>query len=208
MIKRITVLGATVAAGCLLAVPAHAGCGVSQAVLNSVQSNAGGQSMQGTGPSGSMSTMLQGMQGQGTQSNAPLAGQNQAIVGMWHFTFTSEGNTAMGIPDGAILDDGFQTWHSDGTEITNSLRPPPSSNFCMGVWGSHGTYGYGLNHYALSWDPTGTVFIGPANIREHVQVSTDGGTISGTFTIDQYASDGVTLLAHIEGAVDGTRISP
>lgn len=207
MIKRITTLGAAIAAGCLLTVPAHAGCGVSDAMLNGALAHTHGLSAQvhGTsGPSGALKTMMQGLHEQGES----FSGRDQAIVGMWQFTFTSLGNQMLGIPDGATLDSGFQTWHSDGTELTNSMRAPPTSNFCMGVWGFKGSYGYRLNHFALSWDPTGTVFVGPANIREHLHVGTGGNSISGTVTIDQYGSDGVTLLLHLEGTVSGSRITP
>src|SRR4029079_14570806 len=48
------------------------------------------------------------------------------VVGMWHVTFTSDGNNVAPffIPDGAPLDDGYAQWHSDGTEIMNSFRDP------------------------------------------------------------------------------------
>ena len=59
------------------------------------------------------------------------------IVGMWHVTFTAEGNEA-GPPDGAPIDNALVTWHSDGTEIMASDRPPQDGNFCMGVVGEDG----------------------------------------------------------------------
>ena len=37
------------------------------------------------------------------------------IVGFWRVTWVSKGTPD--IPDGTVLDDGFQQWHSDGTEI-------------------------------------------------------------------------------------------
>src|SRR5258708_874520 len=36
------------------------------------------------------------------------------IVGMWHVTFTAEGNEA-GPPDGTPLDNALVVWHNDGT---------------------------------------------------------------------------------------------
>jgi hypothetical protein len=59
---------------------------------------------------------------------------NDSIVGMWKFTFTAEGNGPGGPPDGAPLDTGFTQWHSDGTEIINSGRPPQDGSICLGVW--------------------------------------------------------------------------
>ena len=99
----------------------------------------------------------------------------RAMVGMWKFTFVSLGNLDLGILDGAVLDVGFQTWHADGTEITDSSRPPITSNFCMGVRDyTPSSSSYRLDHYALSWAPDGTTFIGPANIREQVAVDPSG----------------------------------
>jgi len=46
--------------------------------------------------------------------------------------FTSKGNTAIGIPDDATIDEGYAAWHSDGTEIMNSGRVPKTGNFWMG----------------------------------------------------------------------------
>jgi hypothetical protein len=128
-----------------------------------------------------------------------------AIVGMWKVQFVSEGTT--GIPDGTVIDSAYAQWHSDGTEIMNSGRPPITSSFCLGVWKKTGESTYKLNHFALSWDPTGTVFVGPANIREDVTVDDQGNSFSGTFTIDQFDTKGNTL-AHITGNITAQRVTP
>src|SRR4029077_12448882 len=57
---------------------------------------------------------------------------NDPIVGFWKVAFTSKGNEP-NIPDGAPIDSGFVQWHSDGTEIMNSGRPPQNGDFCLGV---------------------------------------------------------------------------
>src|SRR5215471_14348457 len=44
------------------------------------------------------------------------------IAGFWKVKFVSQGTP--GIPDGAVLDNGFAQWHDDGTEIMNSSRVP------------------------------------------------------------------------------------
>jgi hypothetical protein len=128
------------------------------------------------------------------------------IVGLWKVKFTSKGNTGIGIPDGAPIDDGYATWHSDGTEIMNSGRVPKTGSFCMGVWKQTGRSSYKLNHFALSWDPTGTTLIGPANIREEIVLDGNEKSYSGTFTIDQYDTEG-HLLVHISGVVSAQRIT-
>jgi hypothetical protein len=128
-----------------------------------------------------------------------------SIVGLWKFTFVAKGTT--GIPDGTVLDAGYATWHGDGTELMNSSRPPKSGDFCMGVYKPTGHSSYALNHVTLSWDPTGSFFVGPGSIHELVTVDPSGNAYSGTFTIDQYAQDGTTVLAHLAGTVSATRIT-
>lgn len=128
-----------------------------------------------------------------------------SIVGLWKFIFVAEGNA--GIPDGTVLDAGYTTWHADGTELMNSGRPPKTSSFCMGTYREVGPATYRLNHVTLSWDPTGSVFVGPGSIHEAVTVDRTGNAYSGTFTIDQYATDGTTVLAHLTGNVTATRIT-
>jgi hypothetical protein len=129
-----------------------------------------------------------------------------AIVGLWKVKFVSKGNTGMGIPDGATIDEGYATWHSDGTEIMNSGRAPITGSFCMGVWKKTGRSSYKLNHFALSWDSTGKTLVGPANIKEEVATDNNENSYSGTFTIDQYDTEG-HLLAHISGLVSAQRIT-
>jgi len=110
-----------------------------------------------------------------------------------------------GILDGTVIDAGFAQWHSDGTEILNSSRPPATSNFCLGVWEKIGQFSYKLNHFALSSDLNGNM-IGPANIREDVILDQTGNSYAGTLTIDQFDLSGNTL-AHITGQVTATRIT-
>jgi len=75
----------------------------------------------------------------------------------------------------------------------------------MGAWKQVG-HTFKLNHYALSWDPTGTNLVGPANIRERVRVDPGNNSYSGTFTLDQFDTGG-NLLVHIQGNVRGQRIT-
>jgi hypothetical protein len=130
-------------------------------------------------------------------------GSEGQIVGFWKFQFVSQGST--GIPDGAVVDNGFTQWHSDGTEITNSFRPPSTGNFCLGVYQQTGSSTYSLNHFALGWDPLGN-FIGPVQIREKVTLSHNSNQFTGTFTIEQFNPAG-NVLAHVQGQVTGTRIT-
>jgi len=143
----------------------------------------------------------------GSQSSAAslllVSDSGEPIVGFWKVTFTSAGTT--GIPDGTVIDQAYSQWHSDGTEIMNSSRPPVTQSFCLGVWKKVGGLRYKLNHFALSFDANSNL-IGPANIREDVTLSVGGRTFSGTFTIDQFDQAGNTLV-HITGQITGTRIT-
>ncbi len=126
------------------------------------------------------------------------------ITGLYRFTFMSQGNS--GIPDGAVIDQGFEIWHADGTEVMNSGRAPMTQSFCMGAWAQTGLRSYHLNHWALSWDATGTSFVGPTNIHEDIKQDASGNGFSGSFSIDQYGTDGSTLLGSVKGTVSATRI--
>jgi hypothetical protein len=129
---------------------------------------------------------------------------NAVITGLWKFSFTAKGNA--NIPDGAPIDAGYATWHADGTEIMNSGRPPMTGSFCMGAWKALGHRSFKLNHIALSWDPSGTTFVGPASIRERVTVNSTGDSYSGSFTLTQYDTNG-NVIVQILGVISAQRVT-
>lgn len=140
-----------------------------------------------------------------------ISDDTDPIVGMWHVTFTAEGNE-VGPPDGAPIDNALVTWHSDGTELMNSARPAQDGDFCMGVWKKAGKNTYKLNHFAwFANDTTNAPSgignpIGPTRLVEQVSVSPDGKQYSGTFTLDAYDTSG-NQIAHIVGVISATRIT-
>jgi hypothetical protein len=137
-----------------------------------------------------------------------------SIVGFWKVAFTSKGNEP-NIPDGAPIDSGYVQWHSDGTEIMNSGRPPQNGDICLGVWEKTGKSRYKLNHFANGnvIDPSNPTAIGPpggpTQIAENIILSRDGNHYAGMFTLDAYdtPSNGNKLLAHIIGVITATRIT-
>jgi hypothetical protein len=141
--------------------------------------------------------------GVGSASLLQVSENADAIVGFWQVTLTAEGNP--GPPDGTVIDKGFSQFHSDGTEILNSSRPPVTQSFCLGVWKKVSPGHYKLNHFPISWDQNSN-FVGVANLREDIVLSRDGNSFTGTFTIDQYDQSGNTL-AHLVGVVSATRIT-
>lgn len=146
--------------------------------------------------------------------------EKSGIVGMWRVTLVSDGTAyPVPIPYGAIVDFGTQQWHSDGTEfLISGARAPSTGDVCMGVWEQTGHHTYKLKHIALAYASSDTppsqggpvvpaAYVGPGIIREMVTLSPSGKTYEGTFSIDQYARDEVTLLQHVGGKIVGTRFT-
>jgi hypothetical protein len=128
-----------------------------------------------------------------------------SIVGTWKERWISEGTD--GIKDGTLFDAGYAQWHSDGTEINVSgLRAPITGDVCLGEWIKTGARTYQLNHFGISYDPTGVNLVGPARIQQWLTIDPRGDSTSGKFTIDQWDEAG-NLLAHIQGDVTGTRVT-
>jgi hypothetical protein len=139
------------------------------------------------------------------------ADTGEAIVGMWHVTFTAEGNSG-GPPDGTPIDNALIIWHSDGTEIMTSMRPPQDGDICMGVWKKVGVGQYRVNH--IAWfgnDATNSPGgigkpVGPTRIIEKITVSADGSSLSGSFSLRATSTTGKTT-AFVLGTITGTRVT-
>jgi hypothetical protein len=136
----------------------------------------------------------------------------KSMVGMWHVVFTATASGVNSIPP-TVIDNALAVWHSDRTEIMNSLRPAQDGNFCLGVWeqldGSH----YFLNHfpwYSNTFPNTNGSGIGdpqgPTQIREWVTLSFDGEHFTGHFQLDSYDLSN-NLAASFTGTLTGTRIT-
>jgi hypothetical protein len=128
-----------------------------------------------------------------------------SIVGTWKEHWISEGSD--GIKDGTEVDAGYAQWHSDGTEINVSgLRAPLTGDVCLGEWIKTGARTYQLNHFGVSYDPTGVNLVGPARIQQWLTIDSKGNSTSGKFTIDQWDEAG-NLLARVQGHIKGTRVT-
>lgn len=132
-----------------------------------------------------------------------------SIVGMWNFQFVSQGNTAHNpsIPDGALIDFGYNQIHSDGTEIINSGgHAPATENFCLGVWGQTGFLTYEVNHFPLSYNATTGALANLVNIHEQLTLSPSGDSFTGTFTLNVYDTKG-NQVDRLVGNVTATRVT-
>ena len=127
------------------------------------------------------------------------------IVGFWRVTYVSKGNS--GIPDGTVLVEGFQQWHSDGTEIHYDTQAAPArGDVCLGIWKKTGRSHYTLNHFFQNWDPTDNSLHDRGQIREEIDLDRSGDEHFGTVTVDSYDLEG-NLLVHLQGTVHATRIT-
>jgi len=189
-LKRVTATLGVVLVGTILTASAKAECGSLQ--LPKASTAVQPQSWQGAVDVGPVALLL-----------ASEHESDEPIVGFWKVTGVAKGNPD--IPDGVVLDNSFTQFHSDGTEITNSSRPPATSSFCLGVWKKVGRSHYKLNHFAISWDQNSNP-VGPAHLREDIVVSPDGETFTATFSVDQFDQSG-NVLVHVIGQALGRRIT-
>jgi hypothetical protein len=138
--------------------------------------------------------------------------EGHSIVGMWHVVFTANTSGGNSIP-ATVIDNALAVWHSDHTEIMNSVRPPQDGNFCLGVWEQSGHDKYFLNHFPWysnefpNSNPSGIGdAAGPTQIQEWVTLSPDGCHFTGKFTLTAYdLSNNVT--ASFTGTLAGTRVT-
>jgi hypothetical protein len=145
----------------------------------------------------------------GANVNTVLGGKGNArnaIVGFWKFAFVAQ--------DGVHgIDWGFQSWHDDSTELTNSGgQLPATGNFCSGTWSQDPDGTYHLNHWAIAWNLPGTDpsdLAGLINISEVLRLDRSGNSMTGSVALDLYAPDTTTHLAHlVDGTVIGSRVKP
>lgn len=124
-----------------------------------------------------------------------LATPAATIVGLWNITFTSGGQ---------VVDQGFDVWHSDGTELLNDTPAPATGNICVGIYARTATLAFKLYHPSWTFDDKGNLN-GTAIIREQVTLDPNGDSFQGTFTVDTYDLAGNHLF-NLAGTVSAKRI--
>lgn len=137
----------------------------------------------------------------------------KSMVGMWHLIFTANATTNGSPIPPTVIDNALAVWHSDHTEIMNSVRPPQDGNFCLGVWEQLGKSEYYLNHfawYANRFPNDSASGIGgpqgPSQFREWIKLSPDGDHFTGKFQLDSYDLSN-NILISFSGTLAGTRVT-
>jgi hypothetical protein len=130
-----------------------------------------------------------------TQNNEDPA----AMTGLWRVAYVS---------GGMVIDQGWDQWHSDGTEILNDTPPPALGNVCVGVWKKTGNRTFQLLHPAWNFDPSGVTVVSIFILRQEITLDANGNTFSGSFSMDSYDFSGHPLPgSHVAGTVTGKRIT-
>jgi hypothetical protein len=139
-------------------------------------------------------------QGNTASASAENAKEEGSIVGLWHVFYVSGGQP---------FDEGFDQWHSDGTEILNDTAPPQPANgagtICLGVYKKIAPATYKLRHPFWSFDANGNL-VGSGVILETVTVDAGGDNYHGTFTFDAFDLSG-NLTFEATGDVSAKRIT-
>ena len=120
-----------------------------------------------------------------------------SIVGLWNVTFYS---------GGAIVDQAFDAWHSDNTEILNDFTDPIEGNVCLGVWTQTGPQAFKLKHPSWTFDSSGNL-TGTAYIIEMVTVGPGGNEYAGPYSINFYDTSG-NPVGSFTGVLKANRIMP
>jgi hypothetical protein len=121
------------------------------------------------------------------------------ITGLWAVNFTQ---------GGLAFDQGYDVFHSDGTEILND-----GPTVCLGVWARTGLRKFKLHHVFSNWvvDASGLItFTGTGTWDTEITLDKSGNSYTGTFTIQNFDTSGNPIsLPPFEGSgnVIGTRIT-
>jgi hypothetical protein len=156
-----------------------------------------------SGPSNKVSgaAKVQFLKSATAAASAAPDSNDRSIVGLWHVTFF--------VGDGPVVwDQGFEQWHSDGTELAvDNAVPPLLGNVCIGIWKAVAPKTIKLRHVTWNWNPDGTL-AGTFLLLATVTVDRDGDAFSGDYVSDSFDTAGVVIPAlHAEGKMRGERIT-
>ena len=125
-------------------------------------------------------------------------GDEGTVVGLWDVKFMT---------DDQLFDEGFDQYHTDGTEILNDTPPPATGNVCLGVWAKTGPRSYKLKHPFWIFDATNTTVIGRGVILEQITLDRRGRSFTGTFTLQTRDLFDNPIGPDVFGQLRGDRIT-
>ena len=123
-------------------------------------------------------------------------GGNPSIVGLWQVNFTSGGQ---------VVDQAYEVFHSDGTEMMVDTSAPASDNVCVGVWAQVDGLEFKLNHVSWTFDDKGNLN-GTATIKLDVTLDANSNIFTGTFTVDVFDLHGA-IVEHLTGTIAAKRVT-
>ena len=106
----------------------------------------------------------------------------------------------------AFFDEGYDQFHSDGTEVLNDIPAPSSGNICLGVFVKTGRLSYDLHHVFWTFDGSGNL-IGRGEWDSNITLDKSGASYAGTWTVKNYTLSGVLLLPVYPGTMSAQRIT-
>jgi len=130
---------------------------------------------------------------------SPRDAAEPSIAGLWNVSFLQQGQ---------VVDQGFDLWASDGTEILNDTSPPPTGNICLGVWTKTAPYSYQLNHPSWIFDEANVNVIALVYIREQITLDPSGNSYTGTttFQLRDLSGNPIPSMPDQSGDVKAERI--
>jgi hypothetical protein len=186
LMKKVLIPSAMLAATALLTTLPAGACSVSA-----------GSKTHGASLSAAVGAMALGQVNDTTASTSkPKA---QAFVGLWDAKLYYQGQ----LVDGG---EGFDSFHSDGTEILVDQSNPITDNVCLGIWEQSGPSTIKLKHPSWYFDTNGNL-LGTVIIYETLTLDCED-SYHGTSSEDVYDLQG-NKIAHYDGfEIKASRIKP
>lgn len=183
VMNKVLFASATLAAASLLTTLPASGCAVS----------AGAKAKTGAALAPGAGAMALSVENAAVPSSSqPKA---QAFVGLWDVKIYSQGQ---------LFDEGFDTFHNDGTELLITEDNPITENVCPGVWEQTGPSTIKVKHPSWYFDSNGNL-LGTVIIYETLTLDCDD-TFHGTSSEDVYDTQG-NKIGHYTGyQIKATRI--
>ena len=100
-----------------------------------------------------------------------------SIVGLWDTQWQQ-----LSPGPAAFFDEGYDQFHSDGTEVLNDIPAPSTGNICLGVFLQTGRLSYDLHHVFWTFDGSGNL-IGRGEWDSKITLAKSGASYNGTWTV-------------------------